>query len=84
MAIIISMERSDHNISLERLEACLAMAAYAVTTFGPQFEAHFLALEHAVAKARAQNTNQKAKALLDAYTRDGGLNAIFANASRVK
>lgn len=76
------MRLEDH-IPLKQLEDCLAMAAYAIQTFGPNYEIHFRALELAVKEARENNTSEKAKAFLDNYTREGGLNAIFAKMSRV-
>lgn len=75
---------STHDASLEELEALYAVAAYAVSAFGPKYAKILERMEKEVELARQEDPVVKARRVLDAYTRDGGVNAIFSKRSFLK
>jgi hypothetical protein len=76
-----------HNLSLATLEQCVAIAAYAVAVHGRpdgEMQRVFEAMQHELELARQDDPVVKARRVLDAYTREGGLNAIFSKIDDMK
>ena len=61
---------------VERIERALVLAAYIVVRHGPKFAPLVDRLEKELEAARRDDPVERAKRILDAYTRDGGVKAI--------
>ena len=75
---------SRHNLSLEELERCVAVLAYAVAEFGRDYASLLDVAERELELARQEDPVLKARRILEAYTRDGGVKAIFASTAFLK
>lgn len=70
------------NVTIERLERALALAAYVVVLDGPKAAPLFDRLERELAAARAtQDSVARAHALLESYRTPGGVKAIADSTS---
>jgi hypothetical protein len=68
---------------IERLECALALAAYIVLRHGSVYAPYIDRLERELEAARRNDPTERAKRILEAYTREGGLKAIRSSQSRL-
>ncbi|MFD2679058.1 hypothetical protein [Camelimonas lactis] len=68
---------------VQRIERALVLAAYIVTRHGEKYAGYIDRLEAELAEARKVDPMARAQAILDRYTRAGGVNAIPTSQSRL-
>jgi hypothetical protein len=66
-------------MTIERLERALVLAAYIVVRHGPEYACHVDRLEKELEAARRDDPVARAKRILEAYTREGGVKAISSS-----
>jgi hypothetical protein len=85
IAIPLRMAHGHDNdeVTLERLERALALAAYIVVRYGKVYAPILERLEREVEAARKDDPVVRARKVLESYTDRGGLNAMRLSSSNL-